>query len=937
MTISTSIPARMDVTLPLGKVRCMNCAGKITQALQALDGVEKVAVDTQNARLSGQLDLAKIIETIETLGYEAGYQHDLPLAGLSCGKCVAKLKSVFAADPRIAQFEVSKTRAVVLGALDQDALTALIQSAGYQVPLSEHPDDQETSGQQARSDAAAHLQNAETAPEAPATPATVSDSPNKADADSHYFLISGMTCASCVSSVEKAIRQVDAVSAVSVNLAERTALVQGEIDPESVIRAVSNAGYGAELSEDERTRRERQQAQNSAVYRQHLINAGLALALGVPLMAWGVFGGSMMIDSVTSQWSWGIIGLLTLALLVYCGGHYYRDAWKAFLHHRASMDTLVALGTGAAWFYSMFVVLTPEWFPAQARHVYFEASAMILGLITLGHALETKARGRTSKALEKLIDLQPQTAILVDDQGEREVPLAEIKPGMKLRLRPGAKVPVDGVIETGESYLDESMLTGEPVPAHKKPGDELHAGTINQSGSLLFIARQVGNQTLLARIIGLVRQAQSSKPELARMADTISAIFVPTVMIIAIVTATIWYYVGPDPVSIYMLVTATTVLIIACPCALGLATPMSVTVGLGRAAEHGILIRHADAMQLAAGIDTVVLDKTGTLTEGKPVLTHSHYYGEYTEEQVLTLAASLEQGAEHPLAKAIVAAAKAQLLPLKTLSQFHAQPGYGVSGQVETHNIQLGNRALMVKEGIDTASQEADALTLSDDGATAIFIAIDGQLAAVFGISDPLRADSGEAVARLQAKGIEVIMLTGDTERTATAIARQAGITKVIAGVLPDGKSEEVRQLQQSGKHVAMVGDGINDAPALAQAEIGIAMGSGSDVAIESAQLTLVRHSLHGVADALELSSATLRNMKQNLFGAFVYNTLGIPLAAGILFPFTGSLLSPVIAGAAMALSSITVVSNANRLRLFRPGSAQYQTTTLTDNKGGME
>lgn len=909
--------ANMDIRLPLSKVRCMKCVEKIKQALSKLDGIDSLDITTEQAHITGHVDLNEVITTIESLGYQGGYYHDLPLSGLSCGKCVSKLEATFANEPEITQFEVSKTRAKVQGSLTESALITLIESAGYQVPA--EAGAVETNAAEAVLHDATAPEQAKTEQPEPSPSAAAETAPSSDN--SHYFLLSGMTCASCVSSVEKAIQGVDAVTAVSVNLAERTALVQGNIDPESVIQAVSDAGYGAELSEDEATRRERQQAQNTATYRQHLINAGLALALGVPLMAWGVFGGSMMIDSATSQWAWGTIGMLTLALLIYCGGHFFRDAWKAFLHHRASMDTLVALGTGAAWFYSMFVVLKPDWFPAQARHVYFEASAMILGLITLGHALEAKARGRTSRALEKLIDLQPQTAILVDKQGEREVPLADIQPGMVLRLRPGAKVPVDGLIEQGESYLDESMLTGEPVPAHKQPGDKLHAGTINQSGSLLFKAEQVGNQTLLARIIGLVRQAQSSKPELAKMADTISAIFVPAVMIIAIVTATLWYYFGPDPVSIYMLITATTVLIIACPCALGLATPMSVTVGLGRAAEYGILIRHADAMQLAANIDTVVLDKTGTLTEGKPVLTHSHYYGDHTEHAVLALAASLEQGAEHPLAKAIVLAAEEKGLSLQSARDFNAQTGYGVSGEVDGQRILLGNRALMEKENIAISAHQDDAHSLADAGATAIFIAVDGELAALLGISDPLRSDSKAAVERLQAKGIEVIMLTGDTERTAKAIARQAGIDRVIAGVLPDGKSEQVAKLQQSGKHVAMVGDGINDAPALAKAEIGIAMGSGSDVAIESAQLTLVRHSLHGVADALELSSATLRNMKQNLFGAFIYNTLGIPLAAGILFPFTGSLLSPVIAGAAMALSSITVVSNANRLRLFRPGS----------------
>ncbi len=732
-----------------------------------------------------------------------------------------------------------------------------------------------------------------------------------------------MTCASCVSSVEKAILTVPGVTSANVNLAERTALISGQAPIEhvisAVISAITDAGYGAEQSEDEQSRRQRQQQQNEQTFRRHLRNAFIALGAGIPMMAWGIFGGSMMINSTTSQLSWGVIGLLTFILLYTTGRHFYINGWKAFKHHRATMDTLVALGTGSAWLYSMLVVIIPDIFPIQARHVYFEASAMILGLITLGHALEARARSRTSKALEQLIDLQPQTAVIVTSDGEQEVPLADVKSGMLLRLYPGAKVPVDGTIENGQSYLDESMLTGEPLPANKEQGDKLHAGTINQDGSLLFRAEKIGNDTMLARIISLVRQAQSSKPALARLADTISAIFVPAVMIIAIITAMVWYYFGPDPSSIYMLVTATTVLIIACPCALGLATPMSVTVGVGRAAEYGVLIRNAEAMQIAASVDTVVLDKTGTLTEGKPQVIDCHSYNNTTDDHLITLSASLEQGSEHPLAKAIVNAAKTRELILSNQSEFKAMPGYGVTGTVDGHQLVLGNQKLMAQGKIDIAQAESDAEAIASQGATPIYVAIDNQLAGILGISDPLRTDSVTAINRLKKMKLDIVMLTGDTETTAKAIARLAGIDTVIAGVLPDGKAAKIAELQQQGKRVAMVGDGINDAPALAQAEVGIAMGSGSDVAIESAQLTLIRHSLHGVADALQLSAATLKNMKQNLFGAFVYNTLGIPIAAGILFPLTGTLLSPVIAGAAMALSSITVVSNANRLRLFKP------------------
>ncbi|UTV28369.1 copper-translocating P-type ATPase [Photobacterium atrarenae] len=969
-----------EYILPLSKVRCMNCAGKIQTSLRTLPGIDSVTVDTQQAIIHGDSALAPIIDTITELGYGAGYHHSLPLQGLSCGKCVAKLEQAFAENPNISRFTVTKTQADIDGLLTRDEAVALIEHTGYQVPapkplhlalsglscgkcvakveqalagvtevsayeVSKTRADIATSGEaeavisaieqlgyQATPTSPPAIEiTAETTQQAPeTTPAdavvadTADDVPASPGKQSLQLMLSGMTCASCVASVEKAIRSVPGVTRASVNLAERTALVSGEAPVDRLIEAITDAGYGAELSEDEHSRRERQQTENAQLYRRHLRNSLIALGAGLPMMGWGIFGGSMMITSTASQLGWGAVGIVTFVMLYTIGRHFFVNAWKAFRHHRATMDTLVALGTGAAWLYSTVLVLLPELFPEQARHVYFEASVMILGLITLGHALEARARSRTSKALEQLIDLQPQTAILVTPDGEKEVALAEIHTGALLRLRPGAKVPVDGTIEEGQSYLDESMLTGEPLPANKQPGDKLHAGTINQNGSLLFRAEQIGSDTMLARIINLVSEAQNSKPALARLADTVSAIFVPSVMIIAIVTAMIWYYVGPAPSSIYMLVAATTVLIIACPCALGLATPMSVMVGVGRAAEYGVLIRNAEAMQLAANIDTVVVDKTGTLTEGKPQVTTIHAY-DTDESQLLQLAASLERGSEHPLADAICQAASERSLALSVQSDFEALPGYGVAGNVEGQRVLLGNQKLMTQHQIDIAAAVKDVQTIAEQGATPIYIAIGDQLGGLLGVSDPLRSDSVAAIERLHQMGLNVVMLTGDTEITANAIARQAGIDTVIASVLPDGKAAKVAELQQQGKRVAMVGDGINDAPALAQAEVGIAMGSGSDVAIESAQLTLIRHSLHGVADALQLCGATLKNMKQNLFGAFIYNSLGIPVAAGILYPLTGTLLSPVIAGAAMALSSITVVSNANRLRLFKPDRNLHQ------------
>nr|WP_305461593.1 copper-translocating P-type ATPase [Photobacterium leiognathi] len=964
----------------------MNCVGKIRSALAQLPDCQIIDINTKQITLSCNSPLKDIYQKIKNLGYQVGFNYQLPLSGLSCGRCVAKVENAFSQRDDIFSYTVTKQQADVTGALSEQTLTDLISSLGYQV-VSEptaHTLTFSLSGLSCSrcvakltdrfneagnieiieldkthaklltthsasdviaiiTDAGYHAEqlltfkdpktvvsetvkeNEETEP-ALTVENTQSEAIKPTTNNVQQLLLSGMTCAKRVASVEKAIKQVAGVESVNVNLAERTALVVGSPNIEQVIQAVKDAGYGAEVSEDEQTRRQRQQEQNTQTFKTHLRNACIALSLGVPMMAWGIFGGSMMIDSTTSQLAWGFVGLITLLLLVTVGKDFYINSWKAFKHHRATMDTLVALGTGAAWLFSMLVVLKPDMFPTAARHVYFEATAMIIGLITLGHALEARARSQTSKALERLIELQPQTAIVVENGIETERPLSDVKSEMILRLRPGAKVAVDGVVIEGNTYIDESMLTGEPLAVHKQTGDKVRAGTINQQGSLLFKAEHIGSDTMLARIIQLVRQAQSSKPTLARLADTISSIFVPSVMIIAIVTAMVWYYFGPAPSSVYMLVAATTVLIIACPCALGLATPMSVTVGVGRAAELGILIRDAEAMQQAANIDTIVLDKTGTLTEGKPQVVSIHSYNNLSEDQLLQLTASLEQGSEHPLANAIIQSAKQKGLTLSPVSDFAATAGMGVSGIVNAQSVMLGNEKLMGKHNIEISQIQDDFDRIAAQGATPVYLAQNNQLIGIIGISDPLRSDSLSAVKRMQDMGLTVVMLTGDSYKTAQVIANKLGINDVVADVLPDGKAAQIKQLQQQGKRVAMVGDGINDAPALALAEVGIAMGSGTDVAIESAQFTLMRHSLHGVADALELSKATLRNMKENLFGAFIYNSLGIPVAAGVLYPLTGALLSPVIAGAAMALSSITVVTNANRLRLFKP-SYQPQAT----------
>jgi Cu+-exporting ATPase len=827
---------------------------------------------------------------------------DLNLDGLTCGHCVKRVKESLEKRTDVEQAEVTQTHARVTGTATPEALVETVKEAGYDAEVASFPKTDPLT---------------ESSTPSEALTADISSLPaSRHDDDSQQLLIGGMSCASCVSRVQNALQKVPGVSQARVNLAERSALVMGTADAAALVQAVASAGYSAEVIEDDQARRERQQETADAAVKRFRWQAIVALLVGVPVMVWGMLGDNMML-SERNHSIWLTIGILTLAVMVFAGGHFYRSAWRSLMNGTATMDTLVALGTGAAWLYSITVNIWPQYFPMEARHLYYEASAMIIGLINLGHMLEQRARQRSSKALERLLDLTPPTARVVSDEGEKILPLAEVTAGMILRLTTGDRVPVDGKITQGEGWFDEAMLTGEPIPLQKAKDDSIHAGTVVQDGSVLFEATATGSHTTLSRIIRMVRQAQSSKPEIGQLADKISAIFVPVVVLIALFSAAIWYFFGPAPQIVYTLVVATTVLIIACPCALGLATPMSIISGVGRAAEFGVLVRDADALQRASTLDTIVFDKTGTLTEGKPQVVAVKTATQVDEAQALRLAAALEQGSSHPLARAIIE--KAAQLQLPEVSAFRTLRGLGVSGEVQGHSLLLGNKALLTDQDIDTHEFDASIEEYGHQGATPVLLAIDGKMAALFAIRDPLRSDSVSALERLHRQGYRLVMLTGDNPITANAIAKEAGIDEVIAGVLPDGKSAVIKALQQKGHQVAMVGDGINDAPALAQADVGMAMGGGSDVAIETAAITLMRHSLTGVADALAISKATLGNMKQNLLGAFIYNSLGIPIAAGVLYPLTGTLLNPVVAGAAMALSSITVVSNANRLLRFKP------------------
>jgi Cu+-exporting ATPase len=731
------------------------------------------------------------------------------------------------------------------------------------------------------------------------------------------FSIGGMSCAGCVGTVEDAIKAVPGVAESSVNFAEHTADVSGNVDADAVIKAVTDAGYEAALLQGEQAEEEKAEAE-LAHYRKLLRKFIVAAVIGAPLFISGVMGYMPGLATREEQGFWLAIAAATLFVLVYSGGHFFTGAWKSFLNHNANMDTLIALGTGTAWMYSLVITVYPALVPEGSRHVYFEAAIIIIALINLGSALEMRARGKTSEAIKRLIGLQPKTARVIRNGEELDIPIEQVGLDETLRVRPGEKIAVDGIVIDGHSAVDESMLTGEPMPVTKQVDDEVAAGTINKQGTFLFRATRIGRDTALARIIVMVRQAQNSKPAIGRLADKIAAVFVPSVLIIAVLTLLVWANFGPEPRSAFMLVTTMTVLIIACPCALGLATPISIMVGVGKAAEYGILIRNGEALQQAGRITTVVLDKTGTITEGEPLVNGVIPAGNWTEERVLTLAAAVEAGSEHPLAESIVAMARAEQLEIPAVTDFESVTACGVRGQIDGHEVVFGNTRMMVRSGVVLGEFYKTGRKASASGNTTMFLAVDDNMAGIVTVADPIKKDSKAAVDRLHKQGIKVVMLTGDSQKTADAVAERIGIDEVIAEVLPEDKDNKIAELQEQGEVVAMVGDGINDAPALARAHVGFAIGTGTDVAMESASVTLMRGSLHGVADAIAISRATVRNIKQNLFGAFVYNSLGIPVAAGVLYPFIGMLSNPVIAGAAMAMSSVTVVSNANRLRFLK-------------------
>jgi Cu+-exporting ATPase len=649
----------------------------------------------------------------------------------------------------------------------------------------------------------------------------------------------------------------------------------------------------------------------AAVLTVPLLVLAMGLMFGLPVPGWLAHGGK----------NWLELALATPVVL-WAGWPFFVRAWQAILNRTANMFTLIALGTGAAWLFSMVATLAPDAFPEGFRDghgavpVYFEAAAVIVTLVLLGQVLELRARRQTGSAIRALLGLSPKTARRVRPDGaDEDIPLGDVQVGDRLRVRPGEKIPVDGEVVEGHSAVDESMVTGEPMPVEKKQGEAVIGGTVNTTGGFVMTATKVGSETLLARIVQMVGEAQRSRAPVQRLADLVAAWFVPIVVVVAVVTFVVWALFGPSPALAYALVNAVAVLIIACPCALGLATPMSIMVGVGRGAREGVLVKNAEALERMEKVDTVVVDKTGTLTEGKPKLVAVEPAG-FAEQELLRLAAALERGSEHPLAAAVVAGARERGIEAPQGQGFESVSGKGVRGRVDGREVALGNRAMMADEGvsgIDELTARADALRT--EGQTVLFLAVDGKPGGLLGVADPVKATTPEALSRLHAEGIKVVMLTGDSRVTAEAVAKKLGIDQVFAEVLPDQKADAVKKLRAKGRVVAMAGDGINDAPALAGADVGIAMGTGTDVAMESAAVTLVKGDLRGIAKARTLSRSVMANIRQNLFFAFAYNVLGVPIAAGVLYPFFGLLLSPMIAAAAMSLSSVSVVANALRLR----------------------
>ena len=805
----------------------------------------------------------------------------LPVEGMTCASCVGRVERALKKLPGVtdAAVNLATERAdVTVDGADRASLIAAIEKAGYQVP-------QQTL----------------------------------------ELSVAEMTCASCVARVERALKKVPGVSSASVNLATERATVQGSADARALIDAITRAGYPARLASSsaamQQELEQRKQAEQAALKRDLLLAAMLTLPVFILEM------GSHMIpamhhwvqDTIGLQNSWYLQFVLTTLVLIGPGRRFFTLGFPALLRGAPDMNSLVAVGASAAYAFSIVATFFPRLLPAGTVNVYFEAAAVIVTLILLGRYLEARAKGRTSEAIQRLVGMQARTARVRRDGRVQEVPIAEVRPGDIVEVRPGERVPVDGELAEGESWIDESMISGEPLPVQKRLGASVTGGTVNQTGAFAFRATAVGEATMLAQIIRMVEQAQGGKLPIQGLVDRITMWFVPAVMTLAVLTFLVWLIWGPEPALTFGLVNGVAVLIIACPCAMGLATPTSIMVGTGRGAELGVLFRKGEALQALQEVRVVAFDKTGTLTEGRPELTDLVLASGFRREAVLPLLAAAEARSEHPIARAIVAAADGMDLP--EVSRFDSVTGFGIAAEAGGQRVEIGADRYMQQLGLQVDVFADEARRMGNEGKSPMYAAIDGRLAAVLAVADPIKPSTPAAIQAMHAMGLRVAMVTGDNHRTADAIARQLGIDEVVAEVLPEGKVAAIQQLRQHGK-LAFVGDGINDAPALAEADVGLAVGTGTDIAIEAADVVLMTGRLTAVSDAIALSRATMRNIRQNLFWAFAYNTALIPVAAGVLYPAFGILLSPVFAAGAMALSSVFVLGNALRLRRFRPAAA---------------
>jgi Cu+-exporting ATPase len=973
--------SQTTLRLPVRGMTCGHCEAAVEQAVGAVAGVAAADADAGADRLALTLSappaevLPAVAEAVTAGGYEvAARTATLAVTGMTCGHCEATVEQALAAvDGVLAASADAATDSVTVTwdpeRVDRAGLAAAVAEAGYPLaaadtgnePREEQPDEPPAvpaatadlvlpvAGMSCASCAArvqealeAHPAVASAAVDVAAEQARIRFVPDRAEAadlitviqsagydvpvETARYPVRGMQCASCVGKVQGALLDLPGVVEVSVNLALEEATVTyipGRAGYADFQQAVAATGFElikpAGGDEDALAREEAERGQRLAGLKQRFL---LGLGLLAPILGlanWAHLGLDALV--ALSPGANHFLQLLFAApLQAYVAAPFYAGAWRVGRHGATDMNTLVAVGTTAAFAYSLAALVWPGFFQAGGREaaVYFDTAGAIIVILLLGRWLEGRAKGRTSEAIKRLLRLAPRRARVVRGDDVADLPVDEVVVGDVLVVRPGEQVPVDGTVIEGRSSVDESMVTGESLPVEKAPGAEVVGGTMNQHGTFRFRADKVGSQTVLARIVEQVRRAQGQRPPVARLADRVAAVFVPAVIAVAALTFAVWWALGPEPALTFAVLNAIAVLVIACPCALGLATPTSIMVGIGLGAARGILIRSGEALEAAHTIDTVVFDKTGTLTQGRPRVTEVVPAAGRAEADWLPLVAALEAGSEHVLADAVLAYAREQGHAVTAAEDFEARPGHGVRGTVGGRAVVIGNASLAGDAGIETAPLAERAGALEEAGRTVLWVGVDGALAGLVAVADPPRAEAAEAVQELQAKGVRVVLLTGDNPRTAHAVAKQVGVSQVLAGALPERKADEIQRLRDGGARVAMVGDGINDAPALAQADIGIAMGQGTDVAIEAADIALLQDDPRHVRRAIRLSRLTLRNIKQNLFWAFAYNVVLIPVAAGVAYPFTGWTLSPILAAAAMGLSSVTVVSNALRLRRVR-------------------